>query len=80
MEFYVVGKTVIEKDIRLAHIKATSRGWNQVCYDTDQKYDFEYLNKENIPSLMEWFKIDFSEYRFFDDFSEAQAYKEKKIS
>lgn len=79
-EFFVVGKTRGEREFRLAHFTSTSKGWNQMCHQSDRLYDFEYVSNEKVPEIMEWLKLDFTQYRMFDDLSEAQAYKETKIA
>ena len=78
-EFFVVGKTRNERDFRLAHLKSTPKGWDQVCPNANKAYDFQYVSNEKIPDIMEWLKIDFTQYRMFDDLSEAEAYKVMKI-
>lgn len=79
-EFYVVGKTKTTREFRLAHFTSKPKGWKQVCIGSDKSYDFEYVSEEDVPQLMEWFKLDFTQYRMFDDLSEALAYKEMKIA
>lgn len=80
IEFYIVGKTVKQCDFRLVKLVETKRGWNQVSIKNDKAYDFEYVSKENMTTLMEWFRADFSQYRMFNDYSEAQEYLNYKIS
>ena len=77
-EFFVVGKTRNERVFRLIHFKSTLKGWDQICLQADKAYDFQYVSKENVPDIMEWLKIDFTQYRMFDDLLEAEAYKAKK--
>lgn len=78
IEFFVVGKTVKERQFILLKITSTKKGWNQVSVNNDRTYDFKYESHEMIPKLMEWFKIDFSQYRMFDDVIDAEVYLKNK--
>lgn len=79
IDFYVIGKTVREKDFRMVHLQSTSRGWFQQADGSDRTYDFVYLSKETVPELVDWFKKDFTQYRMFDEKEEATAYLAEKL-
>ena len=52
----------------------------QVGETPRKDYDFEYVSNEQVPQLMDWFRIDFTQYRIFDCRVEAEEYLNNKIS
>jgi hypothetical protein len=78
IKFFLVGKTVRERQFILLEMTSTKKGWKQVSLNNDHTYDFMYENNEMIPELMNWFKIDFSQYRMFDDLVDAEVYLKNK--
>lgn len=80
IDFYVVGKTIREKDFRMVHLESIERGWVQRAYGRDRTYDFVYVSNETVPELIDWFKKDFTQYRMFDAKAEASAYLADKLS
>lgn len=76
IRFFVVGKCLKNKDLNILTISKTKKGWTQNC--KNPTYNFEYLSSESVVELLEWFKLDFSSYRMFQDLQEAMEYTTKK--
>ena len=70
--FHIVGKTVKDREFKLVSFSSTKNGWKQRC--KSQFLNVDYVCNEDIPKLLEWFKCDYSQYRMFQDLSEAQEY------
>ena len=75
---YVVGKHAIDKDFKIIHLSATDKGWMQTS--EDRALDCEYVSRETIPELLEWFKCEFINYRMFQNLEEATMYLDERKS
>lgn len=76
--FYLVGKSTTERSFLFLTLMPTKKGWTQTCTE-DRSYNCQYVCNENVTDLMKWFRIDFTQYRIFDDLQDAKSYLQSKI-
>lgn len=76
---YVVGKRRMENrppidgeavPIHLIQLQSTSRGWTQRCA-TDPTLNVEYVRREDVDELKEWFVCDFTRFTLHETLEEA---------
>jgi len=77
--FFVVAKSVKENEVKILKLIPTEKGWFQSCLN-DRYYFCEYVSKESLTDLLEWFKLDFCQYRIFQDQEEAVEYANGKMN
>ena len=78
IDFIIVGKTVKDRKYCLSTFSAFEKGWKQ--RSSNPVYNLDYINNETIDILLDWMKIDFSNYRMFESDEEAQAYLKEKTT
>lgn len=79
IDFFIVGKTAKTNETRFLSVKKTEKGWHQDSSHSDRCYDFDYISREQIPDLMNWFKCDFKHYRMFTNREDAQEYLQNDL-
>ena len=76
--FFVVGKTK-NNEVKLLKLNPTQKGWFQSCFN-DSSFFNEYVSNEGLTDLLDWFKLDFYQYRIFQDQEEAKEYADEKMN
>lgn len=77
--FYIVGKCALTRDYRILRLTSTDRGWIQTSLN---EYDLcrVYESNEKLNVLLEWFRLDFSQYRMFEEEADAWAHLASKTT
>ncbi len=77
--FFIVGKSVKDREFKMIRLDSSTQGWNQASLNTND-FNVSYVSNENISSLLEWFKCDFSSYRMFELEEDARKHLILKTS
>lgn len=78
MSFFLVATTVGENEIKLLKLNPTVNGWYQSC-SNDRAHFREYVSKETLTDLLDWFKLEFCQYRIFQNERDAMEYADEKM-
>ena len=71
--FYVVGVPIKHKStpVVMSTMTKFSLGWKQ--RSIEKGYDNDYVSRETLKTLKEWFACDFSTFKIFKNFEDARS-------